>query len=466
MRATILVVLASTLLPAIAAVAKEPTAQSLVARKAVVKKRLPFTSLSQLSRAQQVRMAEAQSTLAATEERPKGVGQDIYPRVAPATVLVRTRFGHGTGFFVHEDGWLVTNRHVVADADYSADRGGQVVQVYLGVLGSEGWMQVVNEPIPGLVYRTSLRQDLALVKLLDLPADQGPKPFIELADDAARPGSDCVAIGHPTAGTLWTLRSGEIAGGGMFPGEVVDQIMFLMSVDDVDRPRFEQALAGDPERRRVVISTCGINPGDSGGPLVDKEGRLVGVTYAIPAFDLQVLVDRAKFTYHIDVSEVREFLSDWPSTPNIEPPNPLAAGAHYGYADQDEDDYYETMFVYETNAEGAQPIGIHLDLDGDSFGGQSVEELEESEPGSEIGVFDFEFAVCLAPRTRVSYDTDNDGRIDLAFSDENGDGVMETRFEWHDGKFALKQATGEPIDGEHFADKKLQDRFTELNAVQ
>ena len=33
-----------------------------------------------------------------------------------------------------------------------------------------------------------------------------------LAKQSAIPGSDCVAIGHPVAGMLWTVRSGEVAG--------------------------------------------------------------------------------------------------------------------------------------------------------------------------------------------------------------------------------------------------------------
>ena len=286
-------------------------------------------------------------------------------------------------------------------------------------------------------------------------------PVIKFAEKPPMPGADVVAVGHPAAGTLWTLRSGELAGVGIFPDDQMDQILYLLSISSGDRAHFEQSLKSDPERKRVFLSTCGLNPGDSGGPLVNENGELVAVSYAVPTIDTTIGVDRGKFSFHIHLDEVDQFLSLWPDTPIVPAPNPMPGGMFYDLQDADQDGYFETVIV--SLGPGEPPIGVLLDLDGDSYGGRSIKQLEQMGARIDISGFDYEFVASAYPRVRISYDTNNDGVFDLVFSDEDHDGIPDTRIAFVDGEWTLAPIDSEPVNPRHFIAPRLQKRFAALN---
>lgn len=443
------------------AVADEPSvAEVLIPDVEFSDDALPFVDLLQLARTDVARMGSPRD-LQATDEAARGVGQFVYPDVAPAVVVVQTYYGHGTGFFIRDDGWLLTNNHVVVDSDYDADLGGQVTRISIGRLDDEGWMQVVGRPVRALVYKTDPRRDLALLKLLEMPAGVDEVPVIPFAETSPAPGIDCVAIGHPATGTLWTLRSGELAGAGVFPRDQMDKILYLLSISSgPDRSQIEQALKNDPERKRVLLSTCGLNPGDSGGPLVNEDGELVAVSYAVPTIDLSTGVDHGKFSFHIHVDEVEDFLSLWPDEPMLLAPNPLPAGMYYEVVDSDKDGYYDTMLIGVDTSQ--PPVGVLLDLDGDSYEGKSVKQIEQSGMYFDETGFDYEFASSAHPKTRISYDTDNDGNTDLVFSDEDHDEIPETQLTLIDGVWEISRIEEDAVDPDHFEQAKLKSRFKVL----
>ncbi len=462
MKLNSLIALLTPLALCAAAAADEPSAaRTLIPEIELTDDALPFVDLLQLARTDVARMGTP-TDLQATDEAARGVGQFVYPDVAPAVVVIQTYYGHGTGFFIREDGWLLTNNHVVVDSDYDTDLGGQITQITIGRLDDEGWMQVVDRPVRALVYKTDPRRDLALLKLLEMPPGMDEVPIIPFAEKSPMPGIDCVAIGHPATGTLWTLRSGELAGAGIFPRDQMDQILYLLSISSgPDRSQVEQALKNDPERKRVLLSTCGLNPGDSGGPLVNEDGELVAVSYAVPTIDLDTGVDHGKFSFHIHVDEVEEFLSLWPDEPMLIAPNPLPAGMYYQVVDSDKDGYYDTMLIgVEMNK---PPVGVLLDLDGDSYNGMSVREIERSGKYFDETGFDFEFASSAYPKTRISYDTDNDGNVDLVFSDEDHDEIPETQLTLIDGVWEISKIQEEAVDPTHFEQTRLQARFKALS---
>lgn len=398
------------------------------------------------------------------DEATRGFSEEVYPLIAPAVVVVQNHFCHGTGFFIRDSGWLLTNNHVVEDCDYDAELGGQVAMINVGTLNDDGWMVVSEQPLRALVYKTDVRQDLALLKLMELPLGVEQVPVIPFAKSIPRPGAGVVAVGHPAAGTLWTLRSGEMAGAGIFPDDQMDRIIFLLSISSGDRKFFEESLQQDPERKQVVLSTCGLNPGDSGGPLVNADGELVAVSYAVPTIDLDSQVDRGKFSFHIHLKEVDDFLSLWPDEPIMAAPNPRAAGMYSSFQDQDGDGRYDALAI--ANDPSAEPIGVLIDLDQDSFGAQTIEQLANAGTEPLAGDFDFEFAICMAPRSRISYDTDNDGTIDLVFSDEDHDDVPETALRYVDRGWTISRLAGEVVAAEHFSDIALRKRFKTWNAAQ
>ncbi len=255
------------------------------------------------------------------KEKSRGAAADVYARVAPAVVVVRTDKGLGTGAIIDPEGWIVTNHHVVAHAATDARTGAQQVAIYLGRLHGD-FMQSVPEGIPGVVYKSSEEKDLALIKLTRMPPGFKKLSHLELAKKVPGPGSDCVSIGHPASGLLWTVRGGAVSGVGDWPRALTDWAGFALGASAHDREQLAKQFTG-AKQRKVVLSTCGCNHGDSGGPLVNARGELIAVTFAMPGPE-----DRgtAPFTYHVHLDEVASFVAEHPETPQLVVPDPWPAG--------------------------------------------------------------------------------------------------------------------------------------------
>jgi len=145
----------------------------------------------------------------------------------------------GTGFIISEDGYIVTNNHVVANAD--------VVRVNLE--GMNGKEQAIAATIVG----TDPDTDLALLKVNAKKA----LPYLEFGDsDKAEVGEWLLAIGNPF-GLGHTVTQGILSAKGR----------------DIQSGPYDNFLQTD----------ASINPGNSGGPLINMEGRVIGINTAIIA---------------------------------------------------------------------------------------------------------------------------------------------------------------------------------------
>ena len=153
--------------------------------------------------------------------KTRGAAGALYSRLAPSTVIVRTPRGHGSGVVIDPSGWVLTNAHCVEQGSTQAGTGALQVLVHVGRMHGD-LMQLDADGVPGIVHKVDTEKDLALVKLTRLPAGVTQLPAVELALDEPRPGSDCVVLGHPAAGMLWTVRSCEVAGVGTWPSEQID----------------------------------------------------------------------------------------------------------------------------------------------------------------------------------------------------------------------------------------------------
>ena len=170
-------------------------------------------------------MAQTNNAMSASE---------LFTVASPAVVRVVVRdkaqkvIGQGSGFFVSEDGLLVTNYHVIEDADSAT------------VLLSSNAMLFVDG-----VVAYNADTDLALLKvngdrLSTLSLQTGPVP---------RVGTKVYAIGNPL-GYKNTLSDGIVSG---YP--------------DYYKGGF-----------KVIQTTAAISPGSSGGPLLVADGSVIGVT--------------------------------------------------------------------------------------------------------------------------------------------------------------------------------------------
>ncbi|MEF2966893.1 trypsin-like peptidase domain-containing protein [Paenibacillus sp. M1] len=175
--------------------------------------------------------------------------------------------GIGSGFIFDKTGYILTNEHVVHEAD--------VVQVTV---------QGTEKPYEAKVLGTSYELDLAVLKI----EGDGNFPTIPLGDsDSTQVGEWLVAIGNPqgfdhtvTAGVL----SAKERGGITIQGENGE---------------------ADREYEHLLQTDASINPGNSGGPLLNLNGEVVGINvavssdaqgigFAIPTSTISEVLDKLK----------------------------------------------------------------------------------------------------------------------------------------------------------------------------
>ncbi|WP_083986168.1 Do family serine endopeptidase [Helicobacter enhydrae] len=140
----------------------------------------------------------------------------------------------GSGVIVSQDGYIVTNNHVIDGAD----------KVMVSLPGS-------NKEYKAKVIGTDSRSDLAVIKI-----EQNNLPFIHFADSSLLKIGDMVfAIGNPFG-----------------VGETVTQgIISALNKNGIGINDYENFIQTD----------ASINPGNSGGALVDSRGALIGINTAI-----------------------------------------------------------------------------------------------------------------------------------------------------------------------------------------
>ena len=147
--------------------------------------------------------------------------------------------GLGSGVIVSSDGYILTNNHVVADADE------------LTVVFSDG------RKFPAKVVGADPKTDIAVVKI-----DATGLPAAIFGDsDKLRVGDVVFAVGNP-------LGVGETVTMGIVSAKGRSKLGIL---DDEKGPGYENFIQTD----------AAINMGNSGGALVDAKGRFVGINSAI-----------------------------------------------------------------------------------------------------------------------------------------------------------------------------------------
>ncbi|HJY43608.1 MAG TPA: trypsin-like peptidase domain-containing protein [Propionibacteriaceae bacterium] len=173
---------------------------------------------------------------------------EVAKRVLPATVMIQVGRGTGSGFVIDQEGHIVTNNHVVADA-----ANGSRIRVIFSDSRRYSAVMVGRSP----------SYDLAVIKVSGATS----LTPLELGDsDQIQIGEPVIAVGSPLG----------------LPGTVTQGIISAR-----DRPVMvsEGADADSPTAYINAIQTdAPINPGNSGGPLVDAGARVIGVNSAILTF--------------------------------------------------------------------------------------------------------------------------------------------------------------------------------------
>ncbi len=175
-------------------------------------------------------------------ESVAGIAQRVLPTVVSIDVESAASGGTGSGFVIRQDGYVLTNNHVVAS-------GGPGAAITLSFNdGSTAKATVVG---------TSPSYDLAVLKV----ARTGLAVATLGDSDTVVVGDQTIAIGSPL-GLAGTVTSGILS---------AKDRPVTTGLDDGSEPSFISALQTD----------AAINPGNSGGPLVDGQARVIGVNSAI-----------------------------------------------------------------------------------------------------------------------------------------------------------------------------------------
>lgn len=162
--------------------------------------------------------------------------------------------GSGSGVIYSNDGYVVTNNHVVEFADD--------IEVILKDGRKYKAKKVGNDP----------RTDLAVLKI---EADN--LPVLELANsDQLRIGEWVLAVGNPFGYLTSTVTAGIVSAKGR------DLNLLDQQDEDYYNPFLSQPQKSNNLGIEEYIQTdAAVNPGNSGGALVDVNGRLVGINSAI-----------------------------------------------------------------------------------------------------------------------------------------------------------------------------------------
>jgi serine protease Do len=171
---------------------------------------------------------------------PPGQGRDPRGRRAPQDDDGPVTQGTGTGFIIDKTGLILTNNHVVEDAE----------DIHVSLFGGAR-----TESYAAKVVGRDTLTDSALIQLTEMPAT--PLQEAKFGDsEQMQPGDWVMAIGNPF-GLSHTVTVGVISALG--------------------RP-----LGGVNGRRQNMLQTdAAINPGNSGGPLLNIRGEVVGINTAI-----------------------------------------------------------------------------------------------------------------------------------------------------------------------------------------
>lgn len=151
----------------------------------------------------------------------------IYNEAVESVVIVSTNIGQGSGFIVDEEGYIVTNYHVIDGATTA------------GIYTSDG-----NGPFQVTLIGNNILMDVALLKI------EGSFDELEFGDsDDVQVSEKVIAIGNPY-GLQFSATSG--------------------SVSQIHRE-------GPNGIKAYIQIDAAINFGNSGGPLINNQGKVIGM---------------------------------------------------------------------------------------------------------------------------------------------------------------------------------------------
>jgi S1-C subfamily serine protease len=237
----------------------------------------------------------------------------------------RGRQGFGSGFIVSEDGYIVTNQHVIDGAD----------QIEVSINGLE-------DSVLAEVAWSDFSLDLAILKVDSSEIEQNLTP-LEMGDsDQIRPGDWAIAIGNPL-GFEHTVTVGVISALGR---------PIQIPTDDRQVRTYQNLIQLD----------AAINPGNSGGPLLNNDGKVIGINTAVSAVGQGI-------GFAIPVNEIKGIVDELQNTGEVTRP---WIGIAFSEITKDVQDYFNLE-----NYEGVVVIEVYKDSPAEKAGLKAYDVIKE-----------------------------------------------------------------------------------------
>ncbi len=184
------------------------------------------SSISEANKALDIKVGSLSSELSSLKASASADFSGIIEEVVTGVVTIKTDVSQGTGFLITDDGYVVTNYHVMQNAKAAT------------IVTSDSQ----NHQVTFIGYDTNL--DIALLKI------SGNYDSLRLADsDDVQVGEKVIAIGNPLG------------------------LQFSVSEGIVSAVHRE----GANNLEAYIQTDAALNPGNSGGPLIDTSGKVIGI---------------------------------------------------------------------------------------------------------------------------------------------------------------------------------------------
>ena len=317
----------------------------------------------------------------------RGTGGDVYKNFANAVVYIGNYVNKnsGAGFLIDNSGLIITNWHVIENAE-------QVAVWTLPDMGAPTEYVLFEElnPMIGTVLAVNKREDLAIVKVGNFPENIKPVTLGSIKE--VNIGDKVYAIGHPE-GLPWTFSDGTIS-----------QI----------RKKHKWTYSDGSKHEATLIQTqTPISPGNSGGPLFSESGRLIGIN--------TLQADGQNLNFAVAVEHAKKLLRKNPDVKKINPGSSMMKKDYPNALTEDfnKNGIIDTWYVDE-NKNGKIDMAF---IDDNEDGIIEAILIDENENGIwEIQVMDDDNN---GNPDRAFLDTDEDKKIDAVAYDYDQDGTWD-----------------------------------------